>query len=100
MIDIFYQGAFSDETSFSMQNLSSIDELNSRLENPVSERNFRMNFSVKGAKAFEEDTWDWVKVGNVVFRNIMPCRRCLLTTIDPQTGNKSPIIEPIKTLRT
>jgi len=58
-----------------------------------------MNFVVKGAIAYEEDKWDWVKIGDVIFRNVRPCTRCILTTVNPETGTKSTKVEPVKTLK-
>ncbi|MNH33239.1 MOSC domain protein [compost metagenome] len=34
------------------------------------------------------------------FRVLKPCERCIMTTIDPQTGERSPDREPLATLRT
>lgn len=60
-----------------------------------------MNFVIKGATtAYEEDKWDWVKIGDVVMRNIKPCTRCILTTVNPETGKKDAKVEPLKTLKT
>lgn len=74
-------------------------DMNNRLEEPVTPQQFRMNLIVKGAEAYEEDHWDWVKVGQVIFQNIRPCTRCIITTINPETGQKSPKVEPLKTLK-
>lgn len=68
-------GALHDATSFMMINESSIAELNTRVKNSVTPLHFRPNFVIKGPKAFEEDNWKWVKVGDVVFRNVKPCTR-------------------------
>jgi len=58
-----------------------------------------MNFVVKGPSAYEEDKWDWVKVGDVILRNLKSCTRCILTTVNPETGIKSTKLEPLKTLK-
>ncbi|KAI4486391.1 hypothetical protein M0802_012282 [Mischocyttarus mexicanus] len=92
-------GAYPDETSYHLINESSVTDLNSRLEKPITSSYFRANFVVKKANVYEEDSWDWIKIGNVVFRNVRPCTRCNLTTIDPETGIKSPKVEPVKTLK-
>ncbi|XP_015593480.1 mitochondrial amidoxime reducing component 2-like [Cephus cinctus] len=92
-------GAYPDATSYSLINEASINDLNTRLEEPVTPQHFRANFVVKGAEPLEEDTWDWVKIGNAVFRNVKPCTRCIFTTVDPETGKKNPKIEPLKTLK-
>lgn len=94
------QGAYPDATSYTLISESSIADLNSRLENPVSAQYFRNNFVVKGTQAFEEDEWDWVRIGNVVFKNVKPCTRCIFTTVDPETGLKNKKTEPLKTLKT
>ncbi|KAG7198382.1 hypothetical protein KM043_005773 [Ampulex compressa] len=92
-------GAYPDATSYTLLNEASVTELNNRLEEPVTAQNFRMNFVVKGATAYEEDTWDWIKIGDVILRNVKPCTRCILVTVNPETGQKSPKAEPLKTLK-
>ncbi|GLH07124.1 Molybdenum cofactor sulfurase 1, partial [Gryllus bimaculatus] len=59
---------------------------------------FRPNFIVGGSQEFEEDTWNYVKIGSAIFQNVMPCHRDLSCCIDPNTGIKSPKGEPFKTL--
>lgn len=80
-------------------NEASIAELNTKIEDSVTPLQFRPNFVVKGAEPLEEDTWDWIKIGSVVFRNVKPCTRCIFTTVSPETGTKHPRTEPLKTLR-
>lgn len=71
-------GALHDATSFMMINEASVAELNTRLKDSVTPLQFRPNFLVKGpTTAFEEDTWKWVKVGDVIFRNVKLCGRFL-----------------------
>ena len=65
----------------------------------ITTSNFRPNFVVKGPKAYAEDNWEWVKIGNIVFENVKPCTRCVLTTVDPVKGEKNSNMEPLKTLR-
>lgn len=74
-------------------------DLNTRLEKPVNPEQFRPNFVIKGAAAYEEDTWGWVKIGDVIFKTVMPCTRCIFSTVDPETGTKNPKVEPLKTLK-
>lgn len=92
-------GALHDATSFMLLNESSIDDLNTRIENPVSVLNFRPNFLVRGPTAFEEDHWKWVKIGNdVIFRCNKPCTRCIFTNVNPETAQRSHDNNPLKTL--
>lgn len=93
-------GALPDELAFNLINESSIADLNKRLkECKVTHRNFRPNFVLSGAKAFDEDNWKFIKIGKNVFEIIKPCTRCLLTTIDPETGVRYSKIEPLETLK-
>lgn len=89
-----------DETSFMLMNMSSFDDLNKKLETPVGPLQFRPNFVVIGAKPWDEDNWKFVKIGeNVLFRKVEPCLRCVMTIIDPETGERNKKEEPLKTLR-
>lgn len=62
-------------------------------DGPVPMTRFRPNLVVRGAPAFAEDTWRRVRVGEVEFRVLTSCIRCVLTTIDPVTAvrTKEPI---------
>lgn len=69
-------GALHDATGYMLINQASIDELNTRIDHVIEPLQFRPNIVVKGPKAFEEDNWKWVRIGDsVVFRNIKPCTR-------------------------
>lgn len=55
---------------------ASLDDLNKRLENPISSLQFRPNIVVSGTEPFDEDNWEWIKIGDkVVIRNVKPCPR-------------------------
>ncbi|KAJ8713939.1 hypothetical protein PYW08_007559 [Mythimna loreyi] len=94
-------GALPDETSFNIVNEASIDDLNTRLpsDSQVSQRNFRPNFVMTGAQPYDEDKWKFLKIGENVFEIIKPCFRCVLTTIDPETGVRNSKTEPLTELR-
>lgn len=72
------------------------NDLNEKLEHPVGMNRFRPNFIFAGGYAFEEDTWNNFTIGAVSFYGAKPCARCVLTTVDPETGTKG--IEPLRTL--
>lgn len=76
----------------------SLNDLNSRLKNPVPMNRFRPNFVFSGGQAFEEDTWKEIKIGELNFEVVKPCARCALTTVNQQTGIKGD--EPLRTLST
>lgn len=94
-------GALPDELSFNMINEASVEDLNTRLNENcrVTTRNFRPNFVVEGAEPYAEDGWKFVKIGENVFEVIKPCTRCVMTTVDPETGVRNSASEPLNTLK-
>lgn len=66
-----------------MVNEASVEELNARLTdgNKTKSLNFRPNFVIKGPKAYEEDSWHWIKIGDAVFERFRPCTRLILYLI-------------------
>lgn len=77
---------------------SSLDELNGRLEKPVPMNRFRPNFVVRGSGPFEEDEWKNFTIGANRFAGVKPCARCILITVDQETGIRGN--EPLATLAT
>lgn len=77
---------------------ASLDHLNSRLETPVPMDRFRPNFVIAGGAAFQEDDWKEITIGEQGFIIIKPCSRCVITTTNQETGERSP--EPLRTLST
>jgi len=65
-------------------------------EGPFPMRRFRPSVVVSGAPAWAEDGWRRLRIGPVTFRNAKGCDRCVFTTIDPDTAEKSH--EPLFTL--
>ncbi|KAJ6630522.1 Mitochondrial amidoxime-reducing component 1 [Pseudolycoriella hygida] len=91
-------GLFADITSYMLTTESSLNELNSKLQSPVTSLQFRPNIVVSGSDPFSEDKWEWIKLGeSVVIRNVKPCPRCAVIRIDPETGNTDD--EALKCLR-
>ncbi len=76
----------------------SLLELNERLDEPAGMHRFRPNIVVRGARAFAEDTWASIKVGKVRFAGVKACSRCVLTTVDPETGQRHAQKQPLRTL--
>lgn len=91
---------FADGFPLLVVNQSSLDELNGRLERPVDIRRFRPNIVVSGAEPWAEDDWRSLQAGEVGFQVVKPCSRCVLTTVDPDTGVKDSGTQPLKTLST
>jgi uncharacterized protein YcbX len=95
--------SFADAYPFLAISEASLAHLNDRiLENqgePVPMNRFRPNFVVGDCDSFAEDAWTRVQIGDAVFRNGGPCARCIVTTTDQLTGERTSK-EPLKTLAT
>lgn len=89
--------SFSDGYPILIIGQSSLDDLNNRLENTVNINRFRPNFVFTNGGPFEEDAWHEFTVGHVRFFGVKPCARCIMTTIDQETGEKNGK-EPLLTL--
>ncbi|MCM0618829.1 MOSC domain-containing protein [Nocardioides bruguierae] len=57
---------------------------------------FRPNVVVEGAEAWAEDDWRVLRIGGAVLRAVKGCARCVMTTVDPKTGERGK--EPTATL--
>lgn len=88
--------SLADAYPFLIIGQSSLDDLNSRLEEPVPMNRFRPNFVFTGGKPFEEDGWKNFTIGNSAFAGVKPCARCAIPTINQDTAAKGK--EPSKTL--
>jgi len=89
---------FADGYPLLLTTLSSLAALNERMPVALPMDRFRPNVVVDGVKAFEEDGWGVVEVGEVRFRVVKPCARCAITTVDQGTGAVGK--EPLRTLAT
>lgn len=89
---------FADGYPFLLTTQSSLDELNKSAAHSIEMQRFRTNIMVSDSAPFAEDTWKLIKIGEVVFENVKPCARCIFTTLDPKTAQRSPKGEPLKSL--
>lgn len=92
--------SFADAMPLLLATDASLRELNRRLTIPVPMSRFRPNVTIGGSAPWDEDHWRIVRIGTVDFEVTHPCARCVVTTIDQQTGETSPDGEPLKTLAT
>ena len=97
---------FDDEVSFAdgapvlLISESSLSGLNEQLGAPVSMAHFRPNIVVSADTPHAEDSWRDIAMGDTQFSVAWPCSRCVLTTVNPQTGERRSDREPMQTLRT
>jgi uncharacterized protein YcbX/ferredoxin len=95
------QVGFADGYPLLLISRASLEHLNSHYpadETAISMAQFRPNIVVNNCDAFAEDTWQHIRIGEVEFEITKSCTRCIFTTINPQTGEKHPQQEPLKTL--
>lgn len=88
--------SFADGYPFLLTHEASLEDLNQRLEQALPMDRFRPNLVVRGGEAFAEDRWRSFELGGHHFVVAKPCERCVMTTQDQQTGERSP--EPLRTL--
>lgn len=91
--------AFADGFPLLLIGQGSLDDLSARVGRSLEMIRFRPNLVVQGSPAFAEDGWKRIRIGDVDFRVLKPCARCILTTLDPQTGERSADREPLTTLK-
>lgn len=69
-------GTYHNKTSYMLINQASVDDINSHLDHVVEPLQYRPNLVVSGAKAYDEDNWTWIRVGDTtIFRSVKPCTR-------------------------
>ncbi len=87
---------FADAYPFLLISEASLADLNSRLEVPITMERFRPNIVISGTEPFAEDGYARVRIGEISFRGPKRCDRCVVTTVDPSTGERGR--EPLRTL--
>ena len=99
------QVGFADGYPLLLISQASLNDLNNRLTTRygdnagVAMTQFRPNIVVNDTKAFAEDGWQRIRIGDVEFELVKPCSRCVFTTIDPDNAEKHPEQEPLSTLK-
>jgi uncharacterized protein len=90
--------SFADGFPLLLISQASLDALNGRLETQVPMLRFRPNLVIAGTEPHAEDGWCSLRIGNVRFDVVKPCSRCVLTTVDPDSGTFDTLGEPLRTL--
>lgn len=90
--------SYADSSPILLCSEASLQDLNTRLAQPIGMNRFRPNIVVQGALPFAEDTWTSFKIGEAEFEVGEGCKRCVLISIDPTTKQKDSNTEPLRTL--
>lgn len=88
--------SFSDGYPLLMIGQASLDDLNSRLLEPLPMDRFRPNIVFTGGQPYDEDTMSHVRVNEIDLYGVKLCARCTITTINQTNGIKAK--EPLLTL--
>jgi uncharacterized protein YcbX len=70
------------------------------MEEKIEMNRFRPNIVFEGGEAYEEDLFKAMHIGSVNLYGVKLCKRCIVTTIDPDSDDAKPGKEPLKTLAT
>lgn len=77
---------------------ASLNDLNSRLSEPVPMDRFRPNIVLEGTEAYAEDGMKEFTINRTSFYGVKLCGRCIVTTTNQHTGERGK--EPLRTLAT
>ncbi len=93
---------FADAAPFLVTSIESLDALNQQLQQEgleqVDMRHFRPNIVVSGVEAFTEQSIALLNNDGYNLKLCDPSSRCIMTTVNPDTGVKHPQMVPFKTL--
>jgi len=87
----------------SIVSLASVADVGKRMgRDDLDPRRFRMLIAVDGVGAYDEDAWQGrrVRFGEAVVRVGARMNRCVMTTLDPETGEQNaPVLDALATHR-
>ncbi|WP_075290269.1 MOSC domain-containing protein [Pararhizobium arenae] len=83
---------FADGFPILITTMASLADLNVSLiakgQEPVGMDRFRTNILIDSDEPWDEDFWESVEIGGIVFDLVKPCARCIMTTQDQITGER------------
>ncbi len=93
--------SFSDGFPYLITNQASLDAFAMQYGEALHMLRFRPNIVVEGEPAFAEDQWTELRMAGASFRTPKPCGRCVVITINPETGRKDPgVLSALASIRT
>ena len=89
--DAPFDVSFADGYPILIASTASLHALNDYVkeqgEMALTMSRFRPNIVIDGAQPWAEDSWKQIKICDVVIDCIKPCTRCIMTTLDPISGD-------------
>lgn len=89
---------YADADTFLIASQPSLDDLNSRMGEPLGWDRFRPSLVFDGCEPYAEDRWGEIEIGHVYFTGTKECVRCPITTQNQDTTERGK--EPLATLAT
>ncbi|MFH6960556.1 MOSC domain-containing protein [Flavobacterium aquidurense] len=78
--------SLADGYPYLMIGSQSLDSLNEKLADKITILRFRPNIVISTEVPHEEDDFTTFKIGDVQFKNVKPCGRCIMVNNDPENG--------------
>ncbi len=79
---------FADGFPLLIATQSSLEDFNSKLGFEIGMDRFRPNIVIDGNQPWAEDNWTDITINNITLSLLKPCSRCIMPSINPQTGEK------------
>ena len=92
---------FADAYPLHLLNISSVRDVAARVQKDIpqfSSRRYRSNILIAGPKAYDEDDWKSIRIGQHMLYCSCHTVRCRLPNVDPDSGVKHDV-EPDETLK-
>ncbi|KAF4321024.1 hypothetical protein BBO99_00000795 [Phytophthora kernoviae] len=89
---------FADAFPFLLALEESLTDFNEKLEDAVPMNRFRPNIVLRGSPPFTDEHWNCITIGGIQFRNVRPCARCGMPSVDQATGIVHPKREPSRAI--
>ena len=87
--------SFADGFPILVTTTASLQAVSTLCHRPLDMRRFRPNVVIDGAQAWQEESWRKLRIGSMELDLVKPCTRCILTTVDPNTGVADPDRVPL-----
>ena len=92
------QVSFADAYPFLLLSEESMNDLNTRFEEPMSILRFRPNIVFQGGTAYQEDSMNDFSINGIQFTGLENCARCGIPNVNPLDGTVHPLKEPLRSL--
>lgn len=80
--------SFADGFPYLITTTASLDALSRTAGDPIPMARFRPNIVIETETPWIEDDWTVLTLGDQVFDLVKPCARCVVPTLDQETGEK------------